>query len=196
MSDVLGVYERHGHAWAKLRGADTGEGPWVARLVSLLAPGAAVLDLGCGSGVPIARLLVERGFAVTGVDGAAAMLALFRDNVPAAEAIHADMRGLALGRTFGAIVAWDSFFHLAPDEQRSMFARLRDHAEPGAGLLFTSGDVEGSAIGALEGEPLYHGSLDAEEYRTRLAAAGFTVLAHVRTDPASGDRTVWLAQRA
>lgn len=196
MSDVLDVYGRHGHAWARLRGADTGEGPWLDRLSALLAPGAAVLDLGCGAGMPIARALVDRGFAVTGVDGAAPMLDLFRRNVPGAEALHADMRALDLGRTFGAIVAWDSFFHLTPDEQRAMFPRLGAHAAPGAPLLFTSGDVEGSALGTLEGEPLYHGSLDAAEYRARLAATGFAVHAHVAKDPACGDRTVWLAQRA
>ena len=36
-------------------------------LFERLPPGAAVLDLGCGTGVPVARALAKR-FAVTGVD--------------------------------------------------------------------------------------------------------------------------------
>jgi hypothetical protein len=41
----------------------------------------------------------------------------------------------------------------------------------------------------------YHGSLDPEEYRSLLAAAGFAVIAHTSKDPACGHRTVWLAQQ-
>jgi 2-polyprenyl-3-methyl-5-hydroxy-6-metoxy-1,4-benzoquinol methylase len=33
-----------------------------------LPPGAAILDLGCGSGVPIAQALLADGFDVHGVD--------------------------------------------------------------------------------------------------------------------------------
>ena len=61
--------------------------------------------------------------------------------------------------------------------------------------MFTSGDAEGEAIGELEGDPLYHGSLDPEEYRKLLADTGFTVIAHIAKDPACGHRTIWLAQQ-
>ena len=74
-----------------------------------------------------------------------------------------------------------------------MFPRFAAHANPDAALLFTSGNAEGAAIGALEDEPLYHGSLDPKEYRTLLDANGFDVVAHVVEDPDCGNRTVWLA---
>lgn len=168
---------------------------WLDRFCALLPAGGAVLDIGCGSGVPIGRELVARGFALTGVDGSATMLALFAANLPGVPTIHADMRTLALGRRFDGLLAWDSFFHLTPDEQRAMITRFAAHAAPGAALMFTSGTEEGEAIGTLEGEPLYHGSLSTAEYRTRLAAAGFAVVAHVAEDPGCGDRTIWLARR-
>lgn len=76
-----------------------------------------------------------------------------------------------------------------------MFARFQAHAAPGAVLMFTSGNEEGSAMGALEGDPLYHGSLNPGEYQTLLAAAGFEVVAHVVGDPTCGYRTIWLAQQ-
>jgi hypothetical protein len=76
-----------------------------------------------------------------------------------------------------------------------MFARFEAHAAPGAALMFTSGNEEGTAIGELEGEPLYHGSLSPAEYRTLLDAAGFEVVAHVADDPTCGNRTIWLAQQ-
>ncbi|WP_428249159.1 hypothetical protein [Ferrovibrio sp.] len=52
----------------------------------------------------------------------------------------------------------------------------------------------GEAIGSFEGEPLYHGSLDAAEYRSLLAAQGFEVVSHVVQDPTCGRHTIWLAR--
>ncbi|MDF2997171.1 MAG: hypothetical protein K0R27_2808 [Xanthobacteraceae bacterium] len=51
------------------------EGPWLDRFCNLMPSASAVLDIGCGSGLPIASELIRRGFEVTGVDGAATMLA-------------------------------------------------------------------------------------------------------------------------
>lgn len=191
---VIDLYRRHGSAWAELRGDKPAEGPWLDRFCSLLPAGATLLDIGCGSGLPIAGELVRRGFTVTGVDAAPEMLALFRRNLPDHTAFHADMRQLSLGRRFAGLLAWDSFFHLSPGDQRAMFARFRDHAAPNAALMFTSGPAEGEAIGELSGEPLYHGSLGPEEYRALLDAAGFRVIGHAVEDPTCGYRTVWLAQ--
>lgn len=194
-TSVIHVYDRHGAAWAALRGDRLPEQAWLDRFCALLAPRATVLDIGCGSGVPIAHTLIDRGFDVTGVDASPTMLALFRANLPAAPAHLADMRRLSLGRRFAGLLAWDSFFHLPPADQRGMFARFAAHAAPGAALMFTSGTSEGSAIGTLEGEPLYHGSLSSDEYRNLLAAAAFDVIDHVAEDPSCGGRTVWLARQ-
>lgn len=192
---VIDVYQRHGAAWAKLRNHHLIEGSWLDRFCALLPSGAAILDVGCGSGLPIAGELIRRGFDVTGIDGTPAMLALFQRNLPGVAAHLADMRQLALDRHFPGLLAWDSFFHLSPGDQRGMFSRFQAHAAPGAALMFTSGDAEGEAVGELEGDPLYHGSLDPGEYRSLLDAADFAVIAHVAEDPACDYRTVWLAQQ-
>jgi SAM-dependent methyltransferase len=192
---VIDVYQRHGMAWARLRSDNLLEKLWLDRFCALLPAGAAILDIGCGSGLPIARELIRRGFDITGVDGTPTMLAQFQRNLPGVAAHLADMRDLALKQRFAGLLAWDSFFHLSPSDQRAMIPRFQAHAAPGAALMFTSGDAEGEAMGELEGDPLYHGSLDPEEYRSLLAAAGFAVIAHTVKDPACGHRTVWLAQQ-
>jgi 2-polyprenyl-3-methyl-5-hydroxy-6-metoxy-1,4-benzoquinol methylase len=193
---VVDLYRRHAQAWAAARGSQPGtERAWIARFADMLQPGATVLDIGCGPGEPIARNLAQRGHRITGVDSSPEMITLFRANLPDQTARVADMRTLDLGRKFDGLLAWDSFFHLAPDPQRLMFPIFRDHAAPGAPLLFTSGPAFGEAIGTLEGEPLYHASLDADEYRRLLDRNGFDVIAHVTDDPASGGHTVWLARK-
>lgn len=60
--------------------------------------------------------------------------------------------------------------------------------------MFTSGLSCGESIGDLEGEPLYHGSLDTAEYRDLLARNGFTVITHAVEDPTCGHHTIWLAK--
>ena len=49
---------------------------------------------------------------VTGVDAASAMITMCAERFPENEWLVADMRTLALNRTFNGIIAWDSFFHL------------------------------------------------------------------------------------
>jgi len=193
---IIGLYQRHAAAWDADRDRSLFERPWLERFVEGLASGATILDLGCGSGEPIGRWLVERGFAVTGLDSSPTLIALCQARLADAEWLVGDMRQLSLGRRFDAILAWHSFFHLALEDQRAMFARFADHAVPGARLMFTSGPEEGEAIGTYRGEPLYHASLAPSEYRRLLAAAGFGPVAHSAQDPDCGGATIWLAQKA
>lgn len=196
-ANIIGLYTRHGAAWARDRGeAPDTEAAWIARLLALLPRAADVLDIGCGSGAPVAAAIAAAGHRVTGLDASPTLLALARARIPDAEWIEADMRAMELARRFDALVAWDSFFHLDHAAQRAMFPRFAAHAAPGAPLLFTSGPRHGVAMGTYAGEPLFHASLDAAEYRALLAANGFDVLDHRAEDPAGGGQTVWLARRA
>ncbi len=47
--------------------------------------GARVLDLGCGSGMPVGRYLAESGLLVTGVDASPTLISLCRERLPAHE---------------------------------------------------------------------------------------------------------------
>jgi SAM-dependent methyltransferase len=193
-ASIIDLYRRHAIAWTTARGTRLIEGIWLDRFSSLLPRQASVLDIGCGSGLPIARHLVAHGTEVTGIDSAPEMILLFRENLPDQPHHVADMRTLELGRRFEGLIGWDSFFHLPQDEQRRMFPIFRSHAAQRAALMFTSGPSHSEAIGTLEGEPLYHASLDPSEYRELLDAHGFEVIRHVVEDPECGGHTVWLAR--
>ena len=192
---IIGLYEENAAAWDAQRGRDLFERPWIERFAALLPPGARILDLGCGMGEPIAAYFIARGFQVTGVDSSTSLIGMARVRQPAHEWIVSDMRALELGRGFHGLLAWHSFFHLPPDDQRPMFERFAAHLSPGGVLMFTSGSEEGEAIGEWQGEPLYHGSLDSAEYRARLESNGFEVLDHVVGDPGCGHATIWLARK-
>jgi SAM-dependent methyltransferase len=192
---IVDLYERHARAFDRKRGRSFFEKSWFDRFAALVVPQGDSLDIGCGMGEPIARYLIEQGFHLVGVDSSPAMIALASQRFPAHVWRVADMRSLALGRTFDGLLAFDSFFHLSPDDQRAMFAVFRDHAAPDAPLMFTSGPAFGEAIGSFEGEPLYHASLSPEEYCALLAGHGFSVVGHAVEDPGCNKHTVWLARR-
>lgn len=195
---IVALYERRARDWDHDRGRALPdrppfEAPWLDRFAGLL-DGRDVLDVGCGSGDPIARYLIDRGLAWTGVDSAPTLTSICRDKFPDHAWITADMRILALERTFAGIIAWHSLIHLTPDDQARMFPVLRRHARSGSVLMFTSGHSHGEIIGQWHGEPLYHGSLDPEEYKVLLACNGFDLIEMWFNDPACGHATVWLAR--
>ena len=192
---IIGHYERHATAWDEDRTRATwNDKPWHDRFVAMLPKGASVLDLGCGSGNPVARHLAAQGLKMTGVDFSPTFISLCRDRLPGHTWIVGDMRALSLKRSFEGILAWDSFFHLKPADQRKMFQVFREHAAPSAVLMFNTGPSHGEAIGHYRGDPLYHASLDPAEYARLLDGIGFKIVAHVVEDPQAGGRTVWLAQ--
>jgi SAM-dependent methyltransferase len=192
---VRDFYQRHAEEWAADRGARLTEGAWLDRFMALMPPSPRVLDLGCGSGDPLARALIGRGCRMTGIDAAPAMIAMCSAKFPGHDWHVADMRDLALGRMFDGILTWDSFFHLSPDGQRAMFDVFAAHALPGAALMFTSGWSHGEVLGEIYGEAVYHASLAPAEFFELCASRGFDVVAHVVKD-AGCDRTVWLARGA
>lgn len=193
---IIGLYDRHARLWDADRSKSLVERPWLERFTAFLPQCGTILDLGCGSGEPIARHLIAAGYRLTGVDSSPGMIELCRQRFPDERWIVGDMRRLALGRRFDGILAWDSFFHLSPDDQRRMFAVFGAHATPGAALMFTSGPAQGEALGEYRGERLYHASLDGAEYRLLLGVIGFEVAAQTNEDPDCGGHTAWLARHA
>lgn len=195
MSDVRAVYDGCAAGYDGSRDKTLFERPWLERGLADVPEGGAVLDLGCGAGRPIGTFLAKRGYAVTGVDFAPAMLALYAEHVPGARLVAADMRHLELGARFDAIIGWGSFFHLAAAEQRVALPRIAGHLAPGGRLLLTVGPAEGEAWGEVEGHPVPHASLSEAGYRRSLAGAGVETEAFVAEDAECRGHTLLLARR-
>ena len=192
---IRDLYQRHAHAWDMDRSRSLMEKSWLDKFLFLLPLHPRILDLGCGSAEPMAQYLIQQGCDITGVDSSPALIELCKKRFPHHRWMVADMRYLALSDCFDGILAWDSFFHLTPEDQRDMFPVFRQHTGPGAALMFTSGPSHGTAIGSYRGEPLYHGSLDESEYCSLLSDNNFDVVAHVSEDPTCGYHTIWLASQ-
>ncbi len=155
---------------------------------------ASVLDLGCGTGEPIAKYFIDRGFKVTGIDASSKMLGYAQQRYPNHTWLLTDMRHCELNTTFNAIIAWDSFFHLPKQDQRDMFRIFAKHSKKNTRLLFTVGPRDGEVVSKMDGENFYHASLDASEYAALLLKNGFEMLLFNKEDPNCNEHTVCMAE--
>jgi len=194
IKNVYKVYDKIAPWFADNRSKTLFEKAYLDKLLDSVPDDAAILDLGCGIGVPILKYLVDNDRDVTGVDASSKMLEIAKANFPKIEFKLADMRLLNLGRKFDAIIAWHSFFHLPESDQPPMFKIFEDHLNPGGILLFTSGPQRGQAWGMNGGENLFHASLNPDEYEMLLIKHNFQILTHTSDDPGCGADNVWMAK--
>ena len=140
----------------------------------MLPRGAAVIDLGCGSGFPITEVLVAEGLNVYAVDAAPSFVQAFQRNFPnTAVVCEAVEDSTFFDRAFDGVLAWGLIFLLSPREQRRLLQRIADILAPGGRLLFTSCAeplVWNDAMTGLESR-----SLGAEEYQRQLLEVGLSV---------------------
>ena len=193
--DILPTYDSVASDFARSRDKSLFERRWLDRMLAHTPPPRRILDLGCGSGNPIARYLTDRRARVTGVDGAPAMVALFCQTLPGARALHCDMRALDLGETFDGIIGWNSFFHLTEAEQRACIPRLADHLKTGGTCMLTVGPHAGETTGTVAGETVFHASLSPAQYATTLEECGLRLTGFLAEDPEANRHTVLMARK-
>lgn len=110
---------------------------FLADLLQKLPPGARVLDLGCGTGKPVAATLAAAGHHVTGIDAADTMVALSREAVPPPGGAFevADMRTYdppgGPGPRFDAVLCILSLFGLTREEVEDLAGRWARWLRPG-----------------------------------------------------------------
>jgi len=78
---------------------------------------AKILDLCCGTG-QLAKVLLEKGYSVTGIDGSKEMLRYAKENAPEAEFILRDARTFRLPCVYHAVFStFDALNHIMTIEE-------------------------------------------------------------------------------
>jgi SAM-dependent methyltransferase len=172
---------------------------WLTQLRERVAAGGAILDLGCGCGVPLARDLVASGYQVTGVDLSAVQVERARQLVPAARFLHADATQVRFPpSSFDAVISLYALIHMPLDEQPSLLGRIGAWLRPGGWFLATTGHRAwtGTEDGWLGGEaPMWWSHADAATYWTWIEQAGLAVVTQEVVPEGDGGHALFWARR-
>jgi SAM-dependent methyltransferase len=156
------------------RDVQLAEGAW---LIQQLPPGARVLDLGCGSGLPTAKQLLDAGVEVVGVDESPVMLQLAEQQAPGARYLHQDLRDVDNLGEFDAVVAFFALLMLPRGDIPPLLEKIRTRLR-GPKLLLISmvhGDFDFFPIVFL-GAPTSVSAYPPATLREVVTDAGYEVL--------------------
>ena len=168
-------------------------------LASRLAPGSAVLDLGCGCGVPVS-LVLSGDRKVTEIDISPVQIERARRLVPDAEFICSDMTEAGFEpASFDAIVAFYSIIHIPLEEQPALLADISRWLRPSGYLLASVG--HGAWTGTepdwcdIEGATMYWSHADAATYRQWLMENGLSIIEEEFLPEGTGGHTILLCRK-
>jgi Methylase involved in ubiquinone/menaquinone biosynthesis len=153
----------------------------LARFLDGLAPGARLLDLGCGPG-HVAAELRERGYDVLAIDPSPAMARIGRE-VFGVEIRETGVEGLPGTGPFDGVWASFSLLHAPRADFPGHLATLQAEMAPGGRLALGMKLGEGEARDRLGRRYAYYAEA---ELRSLLTTAGFTPEAEAITGADAG----------
>jgi len=176
MTDESNGYESIAEIYINGRGrAVNGIGASTARAwAKTFNKGAEILDIGCGTGIPVTNILLEAGLRAYAVDASPKMVADFRQNFPGVPVVCEPVeRSAFFNRHFDGIIAIGLMFLLPEANQRALIPKIAAVLNSGGKLLFTSPLEEVEWKDAMTEQRSI--SLGSEEYRALIKAAGLLI---------------------
>ncbi|GKY86203.1 class I SAM-dependent DNA methyltransferase [Sinisalibacter aestuarii] len=187
MSDAgtIRFYDEAAKRFDTLR-ADGPVAPALARFMAQLAPGASVLDLGCGPGISAAHLIRE-GFDVTALDASASLLDVARRLAPEAHFVHAGFDALDAVAAYDAVWANFALLHAPRAEMPGHLAAIARALRPEGLFHLSMLTGTGEQRDDLDRAYTYY---TPEDLRRLTEAAGFVELdAETGTQTGMGGKT-------
>ena len=174
----LESYNAIAEQWAQLRiRLSPSESQILPMVAEGLAPHATLLDLGCGTGQPVATFFADAGFRIVGVDQSPAMLALAQLRLPGHEWVLGTIEDFPHRDQVGAVIAWDSLFHIPRERHLQILQRVRTVLPVGGRFALTVGGSEHPAFtDTMFGHPFFYDSHPPAQVGALLRTAGFRIV--------------------
>jgi ubiquinone/menaquinone biosynthesis C-methylase UbiE len=149
-------------------------------ITNALKPKSKVLDIGCGSGIPITQEL-SKMLEVIGIDISEAMIKLAKHNVPSAEFLCQNVMSASLAdNEFDGIVSFYALFHIPRDQHKALLTKIYRWLKPKGLLLFTiahTDDGDGYIENNFFETEMYWSNFGPEYYRKTIESIGFEIRA-------------------
>jgi SAM-dependent methyltransferase len=152
---------------------------WLDGLAAFLPGSGRVVDLGCGSGVPITRYFADRGYDVVGYDISDEMLAIARKEVPWATFYTSTIEDLTLSpSSIDIVVSIFAIIHVDRQFHESLFKSVFGWLRQGGAVLLSLGaeDNPDERQDDWHGAPMVWSHFGARANLDLLGRAGFDIL--------------------
>jgi SAM-dependent methyltransferase len=176
VTDSANAYEIYALDFLNIRDKSTIGEDIVERWARSLQPRTEVIEIACGGGFPVTRILLDKGLSLWAIDSSPTLLANFQTRFPnipvqCARAQESDY----FGRKYDAAISIGLIFLLDEPDQISVIHRISEILLPGGRFLFTA-PVE---IGTWKDVNTGHEcrSLGVDRYEKILMESGFRVIA-------------------
>lgn len=163
-------YNKIAHLWNVARNGFFGrEREYLDAILSVAPIGSTILDLGCGTGRPMAEYIVSRGRCVLGVDQSEEMLRLARQKLPHEQWVLSSIESYEPVEGYHGALLWDSLFHIRRTEHELIVSKVVRGLPSGGRLMLTvGGSARPEFTDFMYGEEFYYDSNTPQETETFL----------------------------
>lgn len=150
---------------------------YLDKLVNLLKPGAKILDIGCGSGIPIDKYLYDQGFKVKGIDLSKEQIKLAKKNLPNCDFEIKDMSKLKKDEyNVDAVVSFYTIFHIPREKHLNLLRKINTFLNKDGLLLITMGASEWEGKDNFHGTQMWWSHYGANKNKEIINKAGFEII--------------------
>ena len=156
-----------------------------------LPTNSKILDLGCGHGIPVAKLISAQGHRIVGVDRSEKLLTFARNAMPEHEWILSDLESVDVNSSYDGIIIWDSLFHLPRTEHLTLLRKASAALKPNGVLILSSGGSERDIPAFTDqmfGQTFFYDSFPINQLLQHCLDSGMKVIKSILVNIPNGKR--------
>lgn len=159
--------------------------------ITQLPPNAQLLDLGCGSGEPIATMLASQGFKITGIDRSQALLAHAQQTLPSQTWLQAELEEFSTTDNYHGVIIWDSMFHLPREQHQPLLQKVYDCLLSNGVVILSSGGCHThipAFVDTMFEQEFFYDSYPIQELLNHCEQIGFELISKQLVNKPDGKR--------
>ena len=160
-------------------------------LIHYFPDSGRLLDLCCGSGVPVAKYFRDHGFEITGIDISEVMIKIAREQIPDGDFQLGDMSEVDFDEgAFDLIVSTYAIIHVRREKQEALFRNIHRWLRPGGRTYLVLGDADQPAVIKEDwhGVQMYWSYYSPETYDRLFLKIGFRKVWSEEVTLSNGER--------
>lgn len=151
---------------------------YTKKLLEKLQPSPSILELGCGPGIPILKLLLDQGAQAVANDISTKQIEMAKARCPEAKLVAGDMTALTFEpESFHGAISFYTLFHLPRSKLKAMLTKIHGWLKPGGVFVFNLATIDKEEIhGEFLGYGMFWSSYGVDGNQALLREIGFDLL--------------------